>query len=150
MSNFCHFWQNTADRVQSIGEGWKCFVIFERRYEMINDYAVMDNEIKQLIMEIEEFSRERDWDQFHNPKDLAIALSIEASELLEAFLWKNSEDVKLEKVKEELADVLNYALMIAGKYDLDVPQIIREKIAKNAEKYPAEKAKGVATKYNEL
>ena len=73
----------------------------------------MDNEIKQLIMEIEEFSRERDWDQFHNPKDLAIALSIEASELLEAFLWKNPEDVKLEKVKEELADVLNYALMMA-------------------------------------
>lgn len=110
----------------------------------------MDNEIKQLIVEIEEFSKERDWDQFHNPKDIAIALSIEASELLEVFLWKNPEDAKLEKVKEELADVLNYALMLAGKYDLDVPQIIREKITKNAEKYPVEKAKGVATKYNEL
>lgn len=110
----------------------------------------MDNEIMQLITEIEEFSKERDWDQFHNPKDIAIALSIEASELLEVFLWKNPEDAKLEKVKEELADVLNYALMMAGKYNLDVPQIIREKIAKNAEKYPVEKAKGVATKYNEL
>ena len=110
----------------------------------------MDNEIKQLIMEIEEFSKERDWDQFHNPKDIAIALSIEASELLEAFLWKNPEDAKLEKVKEELADVLNYALMMAGKYDLDVPQIIREKIAKNAEKYPVEKAKGNSRKYTEL
>lgn len=110
----------------------------------------MDNEIKQLIMEIEEFSKERDWDQFHNPKDIAIALSIEASELLEVFLWKNPEDAKIEKVKEELADVFNYALMMAGKYNFDVPQIIREKIVKNAEKYPVEKAKGVATKYNEL
>lgn len=110
----------------------------------------MDNEIKQLILEIEEFSKERDWDQFHNPKDIAIALSIEASELLEVFLWKNPEDAKIEKVKEELADVFNYALMMAGKYNFDVPQIIREKVVKNAEKYPVEKAKGVATKYNEL
>lgn len=109
-----------------------------------------NNEIKQLIAEIDVFSRERDWDQFHNPKDIALALSIEASELLEAFLWKNPEDAKIEKVKEELADVFNYALMMAGKYDFDVPQIIREKIAKNAEKYPVEKAKGIATKYNEL
>lgn len=109
-----------------------------------------NNEIKQLIAEIDDFSRERDWDQFHNPKDIALALSIEASELLEAFLWKNPEDAKIEKVKEELADVFNYALMMAGKYDLDVSQIIREKIAKNAEKYPVEKAKGIATKYNEL
>lgn len=108
------------------------------------------SEIRQLIAEIDEFSRERDWDQFHNPKDIALALSIEASELLEAFLWKNPEDAKIEKVKEELADVFNYALMMAGKYNLDVPQIIREKIAKNAEKYPVEKAKGSAKKYNEL
>ena len=59
----------------------------------------MNNEIKQLILEIEEFSKERDWDQFHNPKDIAIALSIEASELLEVFLWKNPEDAKIEKVR---------------------------------------------------
>lgn len=110
----------------------------------------MENEFKQLIKEIDQFSKERDWDQFHNPKDIAIALSIEASELLEIFLWKKPEDAKIEKVKEELADVFNYALMMAGKYNLDVPQIIREKIAKNAEKYPVEKARGVATKYNEL
>jgi len=110
----------------------------------------MQSEIQQLIKEIDEFSQERDWDQFHNPKDIAIALSIEASELLEAFLWKNPEDAKIEKIKEELADILNYALLMAGKYNLDVSQIIREKIAKNAEKYPVEKAKGVATKYNEL
>ena len=110
----------------------------------------MENEFNQLIKEIDCFSKERDWDQFHNPKDIAIALSIEASELLEVFLWKNPEDARIEKVKEELADVFNYALMMAGKYNLDVPQIIREKIAKNAEKYPVEKAKGSAKKYNEL
>ena len=110
----------------------------------------MENEFNQLIKEIDCFSKERDWDQFHNPKDIAIALSIEASELLEVFLWKNPEDARIEKVKEELADIFNYALMMAGKYNFDVPQIIREKIAKNAEKYPVEKARGVATKYNEL
>lgn len=110
----------------------------------------MENDIEQLTEEIELFSQERDWDKFHNPKDIAIALSIEASELLEVFLWKNPEDAKIEKVKEELADVLNYALMMARKYNLDVSRIVREKIAKNAEKYPVGKAKGVATKYNEL
>lgn len=110
----------------------------------------MANEIKELMREIDAFTQERDWDQFHNPKDLAIALSIEASELLEAFLWKQQEDAKVDKVKEELADVLNYALLIASKYDFDVAEIIRSKLAKNALKYPVEKAKGSAKKYNEL
>ena len=110
----------------------------------------MANEINELMHEIDAFTQERDWDQFHNPKDLALALSIEASELLEAFLWKRPEEAKREKVKEELADVLNYALLIASKYEFDVAEIIRAKLAKNAEKYPVEKAKGVATKYNEL
>jgi NTP pyrophosphatase (non-canonical NTP hydrolase) len=108
------------------------------------------SDIKNLQQQITQFSEERDWDQFHNGKDLAIGLSIEASELLEAFLWKAPEDVNVEKVKEELADVFNYALQIATKYDLDVKQIVEEKLAKNAAKYPVEKAKGVATKYDEL
>lgn len=108
------------------------------------------SDIKNLQQQIAQFSEERDWDQFHNGKDLAIGLSIEASELLEAFLWKAPEDVNVEKVKEELADVFNYALQIASKYDLDVKQIVEEKLAKNAAKYPVEKAKGVATKYDEL
>lgn len=115
-----------------------------------NQGTSMSNEITELMHEINAFTNERDWDKFHNPKDLAVALSIEASELLEAFLWKKPEDAKLEKVKEELADVINYALLIASKYDLDVAEIVRAKIKKNAEKYPVEKAKGVATKYNEL
>lgn len=110
----------------------------------------MANEINELRREIVAFTEERDWDQFHNPKDLSIALSIEASELLEAFLWKGPQDARVEKVKEELADVFNYAFLIADKYDFDVAAIVREKIAKNALKYPVEKAKGVATKYNEL
>lgn len=108
------------------------------------------SDIKELQQAIDQFTKDRDWDQFHNGKDLAVALSIEASELLEAYLWKAPEDVKIEKVKEELADVINYALQIATKYDLDVKQIVLDKLAKNAEKYPVEKAKGKADKYTEL
>jgi NTP pyrophosphatase (non-canonical NTP hydrolase) len=106
--------------------------------------------MKELMKEIRQFTEERDWDQFHNGKDLALALSIEASELNEAFLWKEAKDVKIEKVREELADVFNYAFLIADKYDLDVREIVKEKLAKNAEKYPVDKARGSAKKYNEL
>lgn len=108
------------------------------------------SDIQELTNAIRQFTEERDWDQFHNGKDLAIALSLEASELLEAYLWKAPEDVKVEKVKEELADVFNYALQIADKYNLDVKQIVMDKLARNVEKYPVEKAKGSAKKYNEL
>lgn len=110
----------------------------------------MADEIKELMHEIDAFTQERDWDQFHNPKDLAVALSIEASELLEAFLWKQPEDAKVEKVREELADVFNYALLIASKYGFDVADIVREKLTRNAQKYPVDKAKGSAKKYSEL
>lgn len=107
-------------------------------------------EIEEITEAIRAFSEERDWDQFHNGKDVSIALSIEANELLEAFLWKDANDVKIEKIKEELADVFNYAFMLADKYDLDVKEIVMAKLKKNAEKYPVEKAKGTAKKYNEL
>ena len=106
--------------------------------------------MKELMREIRQFTEERDWDQFHNGKDLALALSIEASELNEAFLWKDAKDVKIEKVKEELADVFNYAFLIADKYGLDVREIVMDKLAKNATKYPVEKAKGKSDKYTEL
>lgn len=109
-----------------------------------------NSDIRELIKAIRVFSEERDWDQFHNGKDLAIALSIEANELLEAFLWKDVSDVNIEKVKEELADVFNYAFMIADKYNLDVKDIVLTKMKKNAEKYPIEKSKGSSKKYNEL
>ena len=108
------------------------------------------SDLKELKDEIVRFTQERDWDQFHNGKDLALALSIEASELNEAFLWKDAKDVNVDKVKEELADIFNYAILIADKYNLDIKQIVLEKLRKNAEKYPVDKAYGSAKKYNEL
>ena len=108
------------------------------------------SDIEELLAELRKFNQERDWDQFHNGKDLAIGLSVEASELLESFLWKNPEDVNPDKVREELADVLNYAFQMADKYNLDIKQIMLNKIRRNAEKYPVSKAKGSAKKYNEL
>ncbi|MBK9791730.1 MAG: nucleotide pyrophosphohydrolase [Sphingobacteriales bacterium] len=108
------------------------------------------NDVEEITQALIKFRNERDWEQFHNPKDLAIALSIEANELLELFLWKNAEEAKVEKVKEELADVFAYAFLLADKYDLDVKQIVFDKIKRNGEKYPVEKAKGNAKKYNEL
>lgn len=96
------------------------------------------------------FTDERDWEQFHDGKNLALALSIEVAELNEAFLWKSADEVDVDKVKEELADVFNYAFHIAMKYDLDVKEICLNKIARNAVKYPVDKAKGSAKKYNEL
>ena len=108
------------------------------------------NQIEKITAEIIKFRDDRDWEQFHNGKDLALALSIEASELNQLFLWKSAEDVNIEKVKEELADILNYAFLLAHKYNLNVEDIILNKIEKNAEKYPVDKAKGNAKKYNEL
>lgn len=107
-------------------------------------------ESQEIIEALLKFRNERDWEQFHNPKDLAIALNIEAGELMEQFLWKKSQDANIEKVKEELADVFAYAFMLAEKYNFDVKGIILEKIKKNGEKYPVEKSKGTAKKYNEL
>ncbi len=108
------------------------------------------NEIKQIVDELLKFRNERDWEQFHNPKDLALAINVEAGELLEQFLWKNPEDANIDKVKEELADVFAYAFLLAEKYNLDVKEIILEKIQKNSMKYPVDKAKGNSKKYTEL
>ncbi|WP_308764047.1 nucleotide pyrophosphohydrolase [uncultured Bacteroides sp.] len=108
------------------------------------------SDIKEIMEQIVSFTKERDWDQFHNGKDLALALSIEAAELNEAFLWKKAEEVNIEKIKEELADIFNYAFLIANKYDLDIKKIISDKITNNANKYPIEKSKGSARKYTEL
>ena len=108
------------------------------------------NDIEVILGELRKFNQERDWDQFHNGKDLAIAISIEAGELLETFLWKAPENAKVSKIREELADVLNFAFQMADRYDLDIKEIMLEKIRKNAEKYPVDKAKGSAKKYNEI
>ncbi len=107
-------------------------------------------DIETIIKELIRFRNERDWEQFHNPKDLALAINVEAGELLELFLWKDPAEADLSKIKEELADVLAYAFLLAEKYNLDVKQIVLDKIRKNGEKYPIGKAKGTAKKYNEL
>jgi NTP pyrophosphatase (non-canonical NTP hydrolase) len=108
------------------------------------------SEIKDITEALVNFRNERDWEQFHNSKDLALALSIEAAELNELFLWKNAEEVNTDKLKEELADVLAYAFLLAEKNNLDVKTIVLDKIKVNGEKYPIDKSKGSAKKYNEL
>ena len=110
----------------------------------------MSDTIDKLLKQLRQFRDERDWAQFHNPKDLALALSIEAAELNEQFLWKSAEQANPDKVREELADVLLYAFQLADKYGWDISEIMHEKIARNAEKYPADKAKGTAAKYDQL
>ena len=106
--------------------------------------------MQEIIDALISFRNQRDWEQFHNPKDLAVALNVEAGELLEQFLWKQPEDASKEKVKEELADVFAYAFLLAEKYDFDVKEIVLEKIKSNDRKYPVDKARGTARKYTEL
>ena len=108
---------------------------------------------KETIDIVTRFRDERDWSQFHNPKDLAISLCLEAAELLEIFQWSgndlNCED-KLDKIKEELADVLCYSILLSDRCGLDLDEIIQAKIKKNGEKYPVSQAKGCKDKYTEL
>ena len=107
-------------------------------------------EINEIFEALIKFRNERDWEQFHNPKDLALAINVEAGELLELFLWKNPEEANKERVKEELADIFAFAFLLADKYGFDIKQIVLDKIKLNSEKYPVDKAKGTAKKYNEL
>ena len=108
---------------------------------------------QETIDQVLKFRDDRNWKQFHNPKDLALSISLEAAELLEVFQW-SAGDVeckgKKEKIKEELADVLNYCILMADVCELDMDEIILEKIERNNEKYPVEKARGSAKKYSEL
>ncbi len=108
---------------------------------------------QETINQVLKFRDDRNWKQFHNPKDLAISISLEAAELLEIFQW-SGEDVycrdKMEQIREELADVLNYSILMADACGLDLDEIIRDKVKKNNEKYPVEKAYGSKEKYTEL
>ncbi len=108
---------------------------------------------QETITQVLKFRDDRDWKQFHNPKDLAISISLEAAELLEVFQW-SAEDVKcdekMDKIREELADVVNYCILMADACGLDLDEIVREKIKRNNEKYPVEKAFGSKEKYTEL
>lgn len=105
--------------------------------------------LKELSIMIKKFNEARDWDQFHSPANLAKSISIEANELLECFQW-DDENYCIDDVKEELADVFNYCIQMAGKLNVDLKEIVVEKLKKTEEKYPIEKAKGVSTKYNRL
>ena len=108
---------------------------------------------KETIEQIIKFRDDRDWKQFHNPKDLAISISLEAAELLEVFQW-SADDItcnnKMEKIRVELADVLNYCVLMADACGLDIDEIVQDKIKRNNEKYPVEKARGSKEKYNKL
>jgi|SRR5699024_495045 len=111
------------------------------------------NDIRQTIEKVNKFRNDRNWRQFHNEKDLALSISLEASELLELFQWKSSEEVtqnKRERLAEELADVLIYSYMLADNLGFDVNNIVEKKLAKNDEKYPVSKSKNSNSKYNEL
>ncbi len=108
---------------------------------------------KETINQILKFRDDRDWIQFHNPKDLALSISLEAAELLEIFQWSGTDigiEGKEDKIKEELADVLTYCVLMADVCGLDLDKIIQAKVKCNAEKYPINKAKGKSKKYSEL
>lgn len=111
------------------------------------------NEIKNLIKEVNKFRDDRNWRQFHNEKDLALSISLEASELLELFQWKESEEVVQDKrvrLAEELADVLIYSYMLADNLDFNITEIVEDKLKKNNIKYPISKSKNNKIKYNDL
>ena len=104
--------------------------------------------MKEAMKQIIEFNKERDWDQFHSPENLAKSIAIEAGELLECFQWDNNYNK--DAVCEELADVVNYCLLMADRLNVDLEDIVLKKLEKNRQKYPVEKAKGNSKKYNEL
>ena len=108
---------------------------------------------QETINQVLKFRDDRNWKQFHNPKDLALSISLEAAELLEVFQWSGSDTVcesKKDKIREELADVLSYCILMADRCGLDMDEIVQEKMKRNGEKYPVEKAKGSTKKYDEL
>ena len=108
---------------------------------------------QETINQVLKFRDDRNWNKFHNPKDLALSISLESAELLEVFQWSGSDTVceaKRDKIREELADVLNYCILMADVCDLDIDEIIQEKIEKNNVKYPVEKARDSAKKYDEF
>ena len=105
--------------------------------------------LDELMQRIDKFNKDRDWDKFHTPSNLAKSISIEANELLECFQWDN-DNFNLQDVKEELADVMNYCLQMSMVLNMDIINIINEKMDKNEKKYPVNKAKGISTKYDKL
>lgn len=108
---------------------------------------------KNTIKKILKFRDDRNWKQFHTPKDLALSISIEAAELLEVFQWSGkdlSSEGKIEKIQEELADIINYCILLADVCELNIDEIVKNKISENEKKYPIKTAYGNKTKYTEL
>ncbi|MFM2424212.1 MAG: hypothetical protein RLZZ70_603 [Candidatus Parcubacteria bacterium] len=113
----------------------------------------MEYSLQQIQERIKKFSIDRDWVQFHDPKNLAISLQLEASEVLELFQWTQNNEIKLGKesdLADELSDVLYWTVKLADHYDIDLVKALNNKMDKNEVKYPIEKAKGVSTKYTDL
>ncbi len=116
----------------------------------------MAKDIKKLTEELRKFAKDRDWEQFHSPKNLSMALSVEAGELVEKFQWLTEQqsfeltEKKKQEVEEEIGDILIYLVRIADQLNVDLIQAATEKLKQNAEKYPIEKAKGKADKYTEF
>ena len=116
----------------------------------------MPSELESIKQQLREFSKERDWDQFHSPKNFSMALIVECAELVEHFQWLTEEQSKqlpeetLDKVSLEMADIMIYLIRLADKLDIDLIDVVNQKIKLNAIKYPVEKSKGLATKYNKL
>ena len=106
------------------------------------------DKLEELMKRIDKFTKDRDWEQFHTPVNLAKSISIEANELLECYQW--NDDANINDVKEELADVMNYCLQMCQTLKLDPVDIMNDKMDKTEKKYPIEKAKGVSTKYDKL
>jgi len=127
-----------------------------QRTPLFKHEITMDNSLKQLTEKLITFRNEREWKQFHKPKDLAISLSLEAAELLELFQWKNDAEIAQminndpEKLRDELADVFNWVLILSHDCNINILEAATAKIGKNAQKYPVEKAKGRHTKYTDL
>ena len=133
--------------------------LLENPWLLLGIFAMLINdmtELQEFMDKIVAFRDERDWKQFHTPKDLAISLMLEAAEVAEHFQWKNAEEIaayattKRDALGDELADVLSYLLLISNEFGIDLAEAFRRKTAKAAEKYPVEKAKGRHTKYTEL
>ena len=123
--------------------------------------STLSIDIERITLRLREFAKERDWDQFHTPKNLVMALSVECSELVEHFQWLNTEETKIlkienvetekkrEEIAEEVSDILFYLLRFSDVMNLDLQKAVEEKLKKNAKKYPAEKVRGNSKKYNE-
>ncbi len=108
------------------------------------------SDIQAITDAILKFRDDRDWKQYHNLKDIAISLNVEAGELLELFLWKQADEADHQAIRDELADVIYNAFLLAAELEVDVKEIVMEKMKKNEAKYPVDKAKGKRDKYTEL